>query len=212
MTGRERIRRRADRRRLEILRAAARAFRARGFESTGMREIAEEADLSPANLYHYFAGKHEILFFCQDRALDGMLEALEAARLSGEPVDVRLRRVLEEHARIILDDLEGAAAHLQFGALPPELRARVVRKRDRYERGVRALVRSGIREGAFARRDPALAVRAMLGALNWSAQWFRPDGGRTAAAVAEGLAEFLVAGLKQASEPKTARARRAATR
>ena len=48
-------------------------FRERGFADTGMRDIAGAADLSPANLYHYFKGKDEILFYCQDRALDRML-------------------------------------------------------------------------------------------------------------------------------------------
>ena len=65
--------RRRDARRDEILRAAARIFRERGFEAAGMRDIALAADLSPANLYHYFKGKDELLFYCQDRALDRML-------------------------------------------------------------------------------------------------------------------------------------------
>ena len=59
--GSTRVRRRAEARRLEILRAAGRVFRRRGFAATGMREIAAEADLSPGNIYHYFAGKHELL-------------------------------------------------------------------------------------------------------------------------------------------------------
>ena len=63
-----------------ILRAAARLFRERGFADTGMRDIAEAADLSAANLYHYFDGKDELLFYCQDRALDRMLDAVAAAR------------------------------------------------------------------------------------------------------------------------------------
>ena len=46
--GVDRVRQRAELRRLEILRAAARAFRRRGFAETGMREIAAEADVSPA--------------------------------------------------------------------------------------------------------------------------------------------------------------------
>jgi AcrR family transcriptional regulator len=209
--GPDRVRRRAEQRRHAILRAAARAFRARGFEATGMREIADEADLSPGNLYHYFGGKHEILYFCQDRALDAMLAALESVRLSGEDAATRLRTVLETHVRVILDDLEGATAHLEVGALPPELRDKVVRKRDRYERGVRALVRDGMRDGTFEKRDAALMVRAMLGAANWSAQWFRPDGGRSAAAVAEGLAEYLVAGLERDGR-SAGRTTRAATR
>src|SRR5947208_15683774 len=59
-------------RRLEILRAAGREFRLRGFAATGMRDIAAAAALSPANLYNYFRGKHDILFFCQDNSLDRM--------------------------------------------------------------------------------------------------------------------------------------------
>jgi AcrR family transcriptional regulator len=199
-SGDDRMRRRSDERRLAILRAAARTFRSRGFEASGMREIAEEADLSPGNLYHYFKGKHEILFFCQDRALDAMLHALETARLSGTAADDRLRVVLESHVRVILDDLEGSTAHLEVGALPDALRARIVRKRDRYEGGIRQLVRDGMKDGVFAARDAALVVRAMLGAVNWPAQWFRPGGGLSATAVAEAIAEYLVSGLKQASD------------
>src|SRR5437762_14330683 len=66
------LRRRYLARRLEILRAAGREFRVRGFAETGMRDIAAAAALSPANLYNYFRGKHDILFFCQDNSLDRM--------------------------------------------------------------------------------------------------------------------------------------------
>lgn len=182
-------------RRLEILRAAGRQFRARGFVETGMRDIAEAAELSPANLYNYFQGKHEILFFCQDNSLDRMIAALEKARRIKGSVAAKLSFVIISHLRCLLDEIEGSAAHLLTDALPARRQRYLLAKRDRYELGVRNLIASGMRTGEFVPGDAALMARAILGALNWSVQWFRPDGEMTAEEIAEKLANYLVRGL-----------------
>src|SRR5215471_18867872 len=105
--------RRADARRVGIMRAAARVFRERGFAAAGMREIAIAADLSPGNLYHYFTGKDELLFFCQDRTLDRLLSALATARTSHSRIDTRLHRLATAHVLCLVDEVEGSAAHLE---------------------------------------------------------------------------------------------------
>lgn len=187
-------------RRLAILRAAGREFRARGFGETGMRDIAEAAELSPANLYNYFQGKHEILFFCQDSSLDRMIAALDQARRIRGRASARLRFVIISHLRCLLDEIEGSAAHLLTNALPPRQQRYLLAKRDRYELGVRKLIVSGMRTGEFVFGDAALVARAILGALNWSVQWFRPDGQMTAEEIAEKLADYLVRGLITGAE------------
>jgi len=187
--------RRYQARRLEILRAAGREFRARGFVETGMRDIAEAAELSPANLYNYFHGKHDILFFCQDSSLDRMIAALETARRTKMNAAAKLRMVIASHLHCLLDEVEGSAAHLLTNALPPRQQRYLVAKRDRYELGVRNLITSGMRTGEFVSGDAALVARAMLGALNWSVQWFRADGDMTAEEIAAKLADYLIRGL-----------------
>jgi AcrR family transcriptional regulator len=191
----ERVQRKNEARRLSILRAAARVFRRLGVSATGMREIAEEADLSPGNLYYYFAGKDEILLFCQERTLERLAAAVKAARAIPGSWAGRLRTVLAAHVHCMLDDLEGATAHLEVEALPGTMRAAVVQKRDAYERAVRALVSDGIKAGEFAPVDPALVTRAMLGSVNWTARWYRHDGAQSVAEIAESLSDYLVRGL-----------------
>jgi AcrR family transcriptional regulator len=136
-----------------------------------------------------------LLFFCQDRALDQMLAALEAARRSGSPHDERLRAVIRAHVHCLLDEIEGSAAHLEVEALREDLREAIIAKRDRYERGLRRLVSGGVREGRFAPCDTKLVTRAMLGAINWTARWFRADGPRPASGVADDVADYLIRGL-----------------
>jgi AcrR family transcriptional regulator len=190
-------------RRLGILKAAAAAFRERGFAAAGMRDIAVAADLSPGNLYHYFRGKDEILFFCQDRALGRLLAALAAARRGRAPLPTRLTELARAHILCLVDEVEGSAAHLEVDALPPRLRAQIVAKRDRYERGVRTLIAGGMRHGTLRATDATIATRAFLGALNWTAYWFRPDGPHSAPHVADLVAGCAVAGLMNHTDATT---------
>jgi AcrR family transcriptional regulator len=208
--GQSRRERRREEERFRIIRAAERVYRERGFAAAGMREIAAEADLSPANLYHYFSSKEELLFFCQDRALDRLQVALEVARNARGPVDGRLHDFAVAHVLCLIDDAEGSAAHFEVDALSPELRARIAAKRARYKDGLRALIALGMRRGELRRADPMLAMRGFSGALNWTAHWYRPGSSHSAQQVAEQIADFAVAGLT-ARTPRATR-RRAADR
>ncbi|MFN7974700.1 MAG: TetR/AcrR family transcriptional regulator [Acidobacteriota bacterium] len=181
--------------RREILRSAAAAFRKRGFAATGMRDIALSAGLSPANLYYYFQSKQELLYFCQDHSLDLMLAACREAGTRRITAREKLARVVRAHLSATLDELDGAAAHLELDALPPALRRKIVAKRDRYEHSVRRLVERGVRTGQFAPCDATLVTRAILGALNWTARWYLPGGALSKDDLAESYARYLVRGL-----------------
>jgi hypothetical protein len=95
----------------------------------------------------------------------------------------------------LLVDLDGAVVHLELDGLPVALRRRVVRKRDRYEHAFRDIVKAGVRTGEFVDCDVTLVVRAILGALNWTARWYRPDGPRAPTDVAKVYARYLTRGL-----------------
>ena len=120
---------------------------------------------------------------------------MATARRTASSATERLRIVLTTHVHTLLDDIEGATAHLQMESLPPALRSAIIKKRDRYEQALRRLIADGIRSGELVDMPPAIVARAMLGAMNWTVTWFRPEGAETAAAVGEVIARFLVRGL-----------------
>jgi TetR/AcrR family transcriptional regulator len=186
-------------RRVEILKSAATAFRRRGYRGASMGEIARALRMTKGSLYYYFKNKEEILFFCHDYSLDILLELLERIdEAGGSPAD-RLRRLIESFVHHILDDLRGTAMTLDFQALSPALLRRVIAKRDRFDRGVRRLLREGMDRGAFAPADPKLLAFAILGAVNWIPRWFDPSGPASSEEIGRVFAQYLVSGLQRPS-------------
>lgn len=184
-------------RRLAILRGAAEAFRDHGYAGAGMRDIARRLGMAPGNLYYYFRDKHDLLAFCQDEACERLLAgAARARRGSGGPAG-QLQALIVAHLRCILSDLPGAGAHLEVHALRPAPRRRILAKRDRYERVLRSVIARGVRSQAFVPCDPKLMALAILGAVNGTAQWYRPDGPFPPERVADEFAEYLVRGLRR---------------
>jgi hypothetical protein len=81
---------------------------------------------------------------------------------------------------------------------------RVTAKRRRYEELVRGVVEDGRASGEFdAVPDPTVAVLVVLGALNWAAEWYRPDGPEPPERVGDRLADALIGGLRTRSEARS---------
>ncbi|HEX5714530.1 MAG TPA: TetR/AcrR family transcriptional regulator [Thermoanaerobaculia bacterium] len=183
----------------EILEAASRVFRARGLHAAGMRDIAAELGMAVGNLYYYFRDKEDLLAFVQESALSRLLEMAARVRALDLPADRKLGLLLEEHVVGLNDPEEGtpgSLAHLEVEALGEERRAGVLARRDEYEQIVRALIEEGMDEGMFRRADPKVASLALLGSVNWTVKWFRPEGGKSAREIGRQIAGMMVRSLR----------------
>ncbi len=183
-----------DRRRKEILRAALRAFREHGYHGTTLDDIAEAFGVRKTALYHYFPDKEAILYACHQESLAELDRILKGAR--GLPTaSEQLAHVIREHVRVMTDTLEGSPLAFEVIALSPERQRDVIAGRDRYERALRRIVARGVADGEFRHVDPKTAVFAILGAINWIARWYRPEGALHSAELGLEFAGHLVGGL-----------------
>lgn len=194
-----------ERKKVEILQSAAEAFGRNGYLATTMEEISQKLLMTKGSLYYYFANKEEILYFCQEYSLNRLLDLLKEVNALDVPPDEKLRRLIVRQISIILDELKAAAMHADFQMLSPKLLRKVIRKRDRYERGVRAIIQRGIDEGIFVPYDPKMVTFAILGAINWTVKWFSPRGPMTAVEIGEHFADYFLRGLKKRRGPTGSR-------
>ena len=185
-----------QRRRAEILHAALRAFRENGYHATTLDAIAEHVGVGKTALYHYFPDKEAILYECHRESLAEVRRLMTIAGKSAESASERLALVIREHVRVIIETLEGSPLAFEVTALSPEHQAEVIQARDRYERGLRKIIDNGIRRGEFRSVDSKIAVFAILGAINWIARWYKPEGAVQAPELGEQFADYLVGGLR----------------
>ena len=160
-----------------------------------MQEIARALGMRKGNLYYYFENKEAILFFCHDYSLDILLARLEEVEEANAPPDAKLRQLIVSFIHMILDDLHGTALTMDLQALSPARFKAIVKKRDRFDRGLRAVIEGGMRQGVFRRGDPKLTTFAILGASNWITRWYDPSGPLSSDRIADAFADYLLAGL-----------------
>lgn len=190
-----RIREKRRRKRAEILHAALRAFRDKGYHSTTLNDIAQQLGVRKTALYHYFPDKETILYQCHRESLAEVHGLLAEARRRFDSAGRQLNYVIQEHVRVMTESLEGSPLSFEVSALSPEHQSAIVASRDRYEHGLRRIIERGIRSGEFRRVDPKVAVFAILGSINWISRWYRPEGPLHAAEIGPEFAKQLVGGL-----------------
>lgn len=186
---------RASEKKQEILEAASRVFRRKGLHASGMRDIAAELDMAVGNLYYYFRDKEDLLAFIQQTTLTGLLDLASRVETLDLRADGKLWLLIVGHVTLLNEETPGSLAHLEVEALGESHRRMIQEGRDAYERTFRRLIDEGTSNGAFRPMESKIAALAILGAVNWTVKWFRPDGGKNAREIGRELADLLVRGL-----------------
>ena len=187
----------ADNQRERILREAAILFARSGFEASSLSDLAEEAGISKAGVYHYFRSKQDIYDAIIVQTLQELIEHVDLAVANATGVRAQLLALRTAHAEFVECHYWAFCAMLVgfSGMKTRALRQEAAELRERYEHRLRTIIAEGVARGEMRAVDPVSAGRAVLSMLNWMARWFHPGGAKTAPDVAREYADLLFRGL-----------------
>lgn len=165
---------RADSRLPQLLEHAAALFARRGFDGASVRDIVGPVGMLPGSLYAHFANKEQLLLAVYEEGVRRIQAAVLAAVAAETDPWARLEAACRAHLDALLK--KSAYAQVVIRVRPdevPGVRAQLVALRDGYEQLFRDLI---ARLPLPAGSDRRALRLLLLGALNWSPEWYRPGG------------------------------------
>lgn len=188
---------RYDRRRAETVERAAAVFARRGYDQTSMQQLADELGIAVGGLYHYFPGKERLLIAICDELMDPLLGEARAIGAAAElgPA-ARLRALVQlwvahvvarrDHLLVFQQERHVIERGAQWRGVRGDRKA--------FERLLEDVLADVQAAGDARFDDRRLALSALLGMVNHTAQWYRPGGRLTPAAIADGYVDLLLRG------------------
>jgi AcrR family transcriptional regulator len=181
----------------DIVSAAAKVFRTKGYHAATVRDIADEVGLLKGSLYHHFDSKEELLYLVVKEPIAQMYSKMaEIAAGDGRAGD-KLCRAISAH----LEAFDRHYPHLfvylrEREAVKRRFREKIGFSPKDYERCWQQILREGVDSGEFrSDLDIQVASYGLLGMLNWLYKWYDPQGRLSVQEVAEQFTALALAGL-----------------
>lgn len=162
-------------RRAALLRAAAALFRSQGFAATTTRDIASAAGMQSGSPFYHFKSKDALLFAVMQEGMHAALARQRAALpgLANQSPQTQLRGLVQTHFQVLLGPDSDFIPVMLYEArsLNSDQRAALSALQSEYE-ALWTPVLAALHASGALRAPVGLARLLMLGALNWSVQWF----------------------------------------
>jgi AcrR family transcriptional regulator len=188
------LRERYDRRQQEVVLAAAQVFAQQGYDRTSVQELTQAMGLAAGALYHYFGSKEQLLIRICDQLMEPLLEHARELLAQDAPPEEQLRALVRLWVSHVVEHRDHMLVFQQERhAIERGDQWRGVRAaRKHFERLVDDLLARVHESGTGIPANRRLALSALLGMVNHTAQWYRPKGGLTPEQIADGYVDLLL--------------------
>jgi AcrR family transcriptional regulator len=161
----------------EILRAAARVFRERGYHGGTLEEVGARLGITRAALYYYFKNKQAVLRELLTRAMHAGVADIEAAIASSDDPEERLTAAITSLIELIARERDLFTIYFQENEAVMRAAGEEARELEaEYARRFTALVAEVLAARGVGDVDPGVVARGLLGMCNWTYRWLQPGG------------------------------------
>lgn len=179
-----------------LLEAAVEVFIERGYDATGMEELARRLGIGKSSIYHHVSGKGQLLELALGRALDALFAVLDEDGAAYPTAIGRLEHVVRRSVEVLAAELPCVTLLLRLRG-NGDVERRALERRRELDHRVADLVEQAVAEGEI--RDdisPGLASRLLFGTVNSLIEWYRPDGEVSVTTLADTVTEVIFEGLR----------------
>ncbi|MFA5710088.1 TetR family transcriptional regulator [Mycolicibacterium sp.] len=186
-----------------ILIAAARVMEREGFANASLRQIAEEAGMTKAGLYYHVASKETLLYALHERFAMKLRDSAQRITESDNSPTDKLRELIIETVQTAgIYQAEGTVFLREYSHLSGEMAVTIGKGRDQFRTDFETVLKQGMETGEFRSGDAHLDALAILGACNFTAFWFDPDGAMKIEQIADAFADRLLYGMRTPGNDK----------
>ena len=182
----------------DIVDAAAKVFRQKGYHHANISDIAREVGLQKGSLYHHITGKEELLYEIIMSALGLYVESLRGIVIYGRPADDAIREAIIAHMEPISIQFDYVYVFInEIRNLPEKYRKEADSELENYERLWIKMLEKGKASGLFRPDvDSKMTMLSIFGMCNWTVRWYSPEGEHSTAELAEIYARNILEGIK----------------
>ena len=189
-----------DSKKKEILKAAAKVIRTRGFHATRIQDIADVLQMQKGSLYYYIETKEDLLKGLVEDILEQSVELLGNIQDTKHKPSEKLRLCVESNLRLFLDNIDA------FGILLTEDMELINKTSEKdafkllrdYETGWLNIFNEGIKSGEFnPDNNYKIIVKGILGMLNWTYRWYHVNAGMPIEEVSRIFADLVLNGVNK---------------
>ena len=179
--------------------AAARLFREKGFNATGMRDIADAVGIEAASLYNHIRSKSELLQDICFRVANDFHAQLNELDLNADLNSLeRLAAIMRQHIHMWVNRLDEAiVANNESKYLEDPYNATFQNERKAYARRLEQIIEEGIKKGQIKKVKPYVVVQTMLSAVRGIEFWHRTKKNIPVEDLESTMIAHIVDGLKK---------------